>query len=299
MAYTATVQGLGGAADQRSARTSMAAVLAGLAVCLVLVTAGTVWRLTGGKWAIIETPSMGVAAPVGTLILTRPALPADLSVGDIVTYRPRNMPDNLITHRVVAILDDGSVQVRGDINGAVDPFPVTQDDLVGEVVAHYRGLGWLVRGLPTLLLGIVVLVIGSALYVPTRWRSSVRILGSTMLVAVTSLIVRPFVHPVLVTVAATGDGLHATIVSGGLLPTRVTGLPGHHVDLHLGEVGSVPVAANAAGGPLMVNGAPHLTGWWLVAMIVVCLIPLLWTTIVGLTAELPTDTYPTDEGRLP
>jgi signal peptidase I len=273
---------------RRSARALTAALVSGVVVCLLLVGAGATWRLTGGRWAVIETPSMGVAAPVGTLILTRPALLDDLRVGDIITYRPRTKPDSLITHRVVAVLTDGSLQVRGDINGAIDPFPVTQDDLVGQVVAHQRGLGWLIRGLPTLLLGIVVLVMGTALYVPVRRRSSVRVLGACLLVAVTSLIIRPFVHPVLVTVAATADGAEATIVSAGLLPTRVTGLPGHHVDLHLGEVGTVAVAADQPGGALMVNGSPHLYGWWLVAMIAVCLTPLLWTSIVGLTPDPPT-----------
>lgn len=271
---------------------STVAALSGLLVCLLLLTAGVAWRLDGGRWAIIETPSMGVAAPVGTLILTRPTLLEELRVGDIVTYRPRNLPDSLITHRVVAVLADGALQVRGDINGAIDPFPVTQDDLVGQVVAHYRGLGWLVRALPTLLLGLVVLLIGSALYVPQRWRSSVRILGTSLLVAVTSLIVRPFVHPVLVSVAATPDGALATVVSGGLLPTRVTGLPGHHVDLHTGQLGTVLVAADRAGGPIMVNGAPNLHGWWLAAMVAVCLIPLLWTTIIGLSPDQPDTDQP-------
>ena len=268
------------------------AALVGLVVCLLLVAAGASWRVSGGRWAVIETPSMGVAAPVGTLILTRPALLGNLRVGDIVTYRPRNLPDSLITHRVVAVLRDGTLQVRGDINGAVDPFPVTQTDLVGQVVAHYRGLGWLVRGLPTLLLGIVVLVIGTALYVPVRWRSSTRILGSCLLVAATSLIVRPFVHPVLVAVTATPNGSVATVVSGGLLPTRITGLSGHHVDLTLGQVGAVPVTADRPGGPVMVNGSPHLHGWWLAAMIAVCLIPLLWTSLIGLTPDQPDTDQP-------
>lgn len=288
MAYTTS---LGRPRGTRLASVGTVAAVAGLLVCLLVVTAGAAWRLSGGRWAIIETPSMGIAAPVGTLILTRPALLEELSVGDIVTYRPRNLPDSMITHRIIDILADGSLQVRGDINGAADPFPLTQDDLVGEVVAHYRGLGWLVRALPTLLLGIVVLLIGSALYVPVRWRSSVRVLGVSVLVAVTSLIVRPFVRPVLVTVAATPAGAEATVVSGGLLPTRVTGLPGHHVDLHTGQVGSVLVAANEPGGPMMVNGSPHLDGWWLAGMIAVCLLPLLWTTTVGLSPDRP-DTAP-------
>ncbi|GAA1843711.1 S26 family signal peptidase [Microlunatus capsulatus] len=262
-----------------------AAVVAALLACLLLVVSGAAWRVSGGRWAVIETPSMGTAAPVGTLILTRPAPLALLEVGDVVTYRPPNLPGSLVTHRVVAVLADGNLQVQGDVNGAVDPFPVTQDSLVGEVVGHYRGLGWLVRALPTLLLGVVVLVVGSGWYVPLRWRSSVRVLGSCVLVAVTSLIIRPFVHPVLVAVVTTPDGPRATVASGGLLPTRITGTAGDYVDLHAGEVGSVLVASDRPGGALLVSGSPELHGWWLVGMVVVCLLPLLWTLAVGLSPD--------------
>jgi signal peptidase I len=257
------------------------AVTAALLLCLVLL--GVAWRSSGGRWAVIETPSMGSAAPVGTLILTKPVQLAQLAVGDIVTYRPPNLPGTMITHRVVAVLPDGSVQVRGDINGAVDPFPVTQQTLVGQVVAHYRGLGWLVRALPTLLLGIVVLLVGSGSYVPTQWRSSVRIVGACLLVAVTSLIVRPFVHPVLVAVTPTAEGQRATVVSGGLLPTRITGTEGNHVDLLAGQLGTVLVSSDQPGGALMISGSPDLHGWWLIGMAAVCLVPLLWTLSVGLT----------------
>jgi hypothetical protein len=44
----------------------------------------------------------------------------------------------------------------------------------------------------------------------------------------------------------------------------------------------VQVAARQAGGALMVNGSPHLTGWWLVASVGVSLLPMLWCVAVGL-----------------
>src|SRR3954468_9708220 len=274
-------------ADLRRGTSRTVAAASALLVSLLLVAAGAAWHLTGGRWAVIETPSMGTAAPVGTLILTKPVPLSQLKVGDIVTYRPPNLPDSLVTHRVVAVLADGNLQVRGDINGAVDPFPVTQESLVGQVVAHYRGLGWLVRALPTLLLGIVVLLVGTSWYVPLRWRSSVRVVGTCLLIGVTSLIMRPFVHPVLVAVTTTPGGPRATVVSGGLFPTRITGAAGDHVDLHAGQVGSVLVTSDRPGGALMISGSPDLHGWWLLGMIAVCLVPLLWTTLVGLAPVPP------------
>lgn len=254
-----------------------------LAVVVALSGAGS-WRMTGGRWAVVETASMGTAVPVGSLIVTRPVPLDRIRVGDVVTYAPPHLRA-LYTHRVVAIEDDGRLRVQGDANGAVDPFPVSQDMLVGQVVGHWRGLGWLLRALPTVLLGLVVLLGISHLYVSPRWRSSTRVVGTCLVLGVTSLLLRPFVHPVLVATAVDPDGtaLRATVASTGMLPTRVSGAPGQHVDLLSGQVGSVIVQPpTAAGGPVLINGTAHLTGWWLVGVGLVCLLPLLWVLVVGL-----------------
>ncbi len=252
------------------------------AVLLGLCGAGA-WRATGGRWAVIETPSMGQAVPVGSLVLTRPRPVAQITVGDIITYRPPHL-DSLYTHRVVAVNADGSLQVQGDLNGTPDPYPVTQHELIGQVIRHWRGLGWLLRGLPTMLLALVVLAAGTRCLVPARWRSSARVLGSCIVFAITSLLLRPFVHPVLVATTTDPDDhtLHATVVSTGLLPTRISGAPGQHVDLLSGQAGTVPVLAPTAGHPLMITGAVHLTGWWIILVAATCLLPLLWVLTVGL-----------------
>jgi len=271
--------------SRHGGRAGTAAAVSALLACLLLVAVGAGWRLTGGSWAVIETPSMGRAAPVGTLILTRPAALEHIQVGDVLTYRPRNARQSLYTHRVVAKPTSRTAQVQGDINGTPDPFPVGQEDLVGKVVARWIGVGWLVRALPTVLLAVVVLLVATGRYVPPRWRSSVRILGTCLTFAATSLLLRPFVHPILIAVTDDGSGPLASVVSGGLLPIRVTGADGNHVDLSAGETGVVRVAAQQAGGALMVNGSPNLHGWWLVATIAVSLLPMLWCALVGIATE--------------
>jgi len=248
------------------------------------------WQVTGGRWAVVETPSMGTAVPVGSLILTRPRALDQLDVGDIVTYRPPHLR-SWYTHRIVAVSTDGTLKVQGDANGTPDPYPVTQDELVGQVVGHWAGLGWAVRALPTVLLGVVVLLGATHLYVKPRWRSSVRVVGICLVFGIASLLLRPFVHPVLVATTIDTDGttMRATVASTGMLPTRITGAPGQHVDLHSGEIGSVPLgSATTPGGPATVNGTAHLTGWWLVGVSGVSLLPMLWVLTVGLSSATRT-----------
>jgi len=67
---------------------------------------------------MVTTPSMGPAAPVGTLILTRPVRIGDTRVGDIIAFHPPTEPRETFTHRVVTVDPDGGLRTRGDINGA-------------------------------------------------------------------------------------------------------------------------------------------------------------------------------------
>lgn len=122
---------------------SVAALLAVATITAfaLLLVGGVSWRLTGGNWAVIATPSMGRAAPVGTFILIRQQPISAVHVGDIVTYRPRNNATEMISHRVVHRLPDNSLVVRGDINGSPDPFPVRDVDLVGTVAHRWFGVG--------------------------------------------------------------------------------------------------------------------------------------------------------------
>lgn len=182
------------------------------------------WHVSGGRWQIISTPSMGTAAPVGSVVLTRPVV--DPAVGDILTFRPPAPErDRLVTHRVVAV-EPGpggtGVKTRGDINGAVDPWVLHTPDLTGRVVAVLPGVGWLVRALPALIAGIVLLWWATRRWLPWFWAVPTRVLGLSILLAAVSLWLRPFVGTTTLGTSADGGGAHIALVSTGLLPTRVT-----------------------------------------------------------------------------
>ncbi len=200
---------------------------------------------------------MGRAIPVGSLMLTRPVAITSPRVGDVITYRTRTCLVELYTHRVVTLYPDGTVQVRGDINGAADPYPVQSSDLIGIVVRHWRLLGWLIQAAPIVAAVVVALLLASGRWIPLRWRSSVRVIG--VCVAVTSLILQPFVHPILMGVGADGQQSWGSVVSGGLLPTRVTGADQQFVDLVTGADRRRRRPGDRSGGPVMINGRPHLT----------------------------------------
>ncbi|MCB4209087.1 S26 family signal peptidase, partial [Arthrobacter sp. UM1] len=95
-------EGREGRSPRGVSRGSLALMIAGFA----LVAAVLVGALAGLRAFIMETPSMGTAAPVGSLVLTAPAQTGDLSVGDIVTFKQDGAKETH-THRVIAAGKDG------------------------------------------------------------------------------------------------------------------------------------------------------------------------------------------------
>lgn len=268
------------------------------ALLALLITAAAVFAATGGHWFVVRTPSMGTAAPVGTLVLTRPTTVADLHVGDVVAFHPTDAQQLTYTHRIVAITG-GAVQTRGDINGSTDPWKTTDRFLVGKAVTILPGVGYLGRALPLLLVG-GLLVIGL-----TRWwlrpdrRGPVRMVGFTALYLVASVLIRPFVGLVQLATTNGPDGASVTAVSTGLLPIRIAPLAGHGtaapVHLGYGEVGTIRISGTPDGGRYAL--AAHLdlpwAGWLLLAA--VWLLPVLWVFVVGFRRHL----FPAFEVGLP
>lgn len=87
----------------------------------------------------VEGVSMLPALRAGDLALAVPAGIGSLHLGDIVVYRsPTGI---LIIHRVVA-RGDGYLIVKGDNNPLPDPWGVTQQMIVGRVIAVVDYLGY-------------------------------------------------------------------------------------------------------------------------------------------------------------
>ena len=271
---------------RRRIRPSTLAMWAWMALAAGVVIAALAFYAGGGRWFIIETPSMGQAAPVGTFVLTQPASVGDLAVGDIVSFHPPTEPAGVYTHRVASIVD-GEVSTKGDINGVNDPWTLADGDLIGRATAVLPAVGWLIRCLPYLFLG------GLAVWIATRFartatrRASYLILGWSVVASVTAFIVRPFVGVMVLSSKATFHGATANLVSTGVLPIRVQAVGGSHLDLTAGEVGRITVPTLAETGTYQLSTTLNLDLWGWVAMALVCAVPLLWCLIVGLPPDGP------------
>jgi signal peptidase I len=271
-------------ASQRSTRTATIAIWGGSLLMIAVVAAIMLFQLSGHRYFIVQTPSMGRTAPVGTLVLDTPTAVAKLAVGDIISFHPPTSPKQVYTHRIVAIGADGGITTRGDINGVDDPWVVTQADLIGEVTTILPHVGWIIRAIPLLLVGSVFVWFATRLLrSPTR-RAAFRISGLSFVVAATVAILHPFVKVILLTAVADHKGAHATIVSTGMLPVRVKAVDGSSVDLVSGEVGHITARA-AAQANYQIGTTLNLPVWGWIIFFAVCSLPLLWTLVMGLPSH--------------
>ncbi|MTD15733.1 signal peptidase I [Nakamurella sp. YIM 132087] len=267
-------------------RMRMPYLLLGVGV-LVLALAGLGWRLAGGNWLIVSTPSMGEAAPVGSLLITRPVDAAEISVGDIVTYHSPIKAGTTYTHRVVSIDASGGLHTKGDVNPAEDPWTLHTADLVGLVVGNVWGVGWFVRALPVLLVGGIVLRFATARWAGPRTRSPIRVMGSSLLFAVAAYLYEPFVRVVGIENYQDADGMHLSVVSTGLIPVRVSADTGGHVDLIDGRVGTVVTDPAEGIDTVHLTATVHLSwGWWAL-LVLLWLTPLWWALLVGDGTDRP------------
>jgi len=259
-------------------------------LALGLLVALAVLHLAGARTFVVRTASMGTAAPVGTLVVTSPVTVDELRVGDVVTFTPPGRAGTTFTHRVAALDADGVV-TRGDASEADDPWRLVDADLVGRADVLLPGVGWLARALPWLVVGGVVLW-AVTLLVPSRThRSALRVVGAAGVVAAVAAALRPFTAATVLATTTGGDGRGgvATVVSTGLLPSRLATEHGSSVVLASGEVGALDLPALTtdapAGGGVLISIAPHLdpAGWIVFAL--VCLLPLVWCLTVGLAPQ--------------
>jgi hypothetical protein len=152
-------------------------VLASLAYCVV-------FRLGGGHWERVETPSMGTTAPVGTLLWVEHAEADDLHVGDVVSFhKPGGIDGTVYSHRITELHEDGTFSTAGDLSGP-DAWTVQPTDVVGRVVHIWKGVGWLVQAVPVLLIGALVTG-GLVLLVRRTGKVPVAIVGASLTLSAT------------------------------------------------------------------------------------------------------------------
>lgn len=118
-----------------------AVLFAGTALALALALYPAV---TGGSSLAVLSGSMSPGLPVGTMVFIRPVEPADIEVGDVMTFQPRPDAPELVTHRVIGIDDSGPAPVfttQGDANRTPDIDAVPASAVRGELWLGVPHLG--------------------------------------------------------------------------------------------------------------------------------------------------------------
>jgi signal peptidase I len=268
-------------------RSTLSAGLAAALVILVAVVAvaAAVFFGGGGRWFVVSTASMGEAAPVGTLVLTQAVAADELSVGEIITFRPPTAPGQVYTHRIEAITASGTLSTRGDANGATDPWELGGSDVIGRAVAVLPAVGHAIRALPLLAIGLAALWALTARFVRPDDRSAARVLGASVVVSLTVFLLKPLVGVAILATAVENGSATATVVSTGVLPIRATVSGGTSVDLSSGMVGTLTAPVIGTADRYDVSTALNLppAGWLVLGL--VCALPLLWCLVVGLPAR--------------
>jgi signal peptidase I len=138
---------LGGRAawSLRLARIGTVSVLAGIG--LGLFGAMVVPSLLGGRALTVLSGSMEPAVGVGDIVINSSVSPADVRVGDIVTFPDPEQSSRLITHRVRQVrIADGVAHfvTKGDNTNAIERWDLPARGSIGRVEYRIPLLGFLV-----------------------------------------------------------------------------------------------------------------------------------------------------------
>jgi signal peptidase len=144
------------------------AVIVGLALVAVIVP-----HFAGATPLTVLTGSMKPKLPPGTLLVVRPVDPADIRIGDVITYEPNpNDATTVISHRVVGVAsttDGGRMfTVKGDANDVADP-PVMAKQVVARLWYSVPLMGWVNAWLTGTHRAWAIPVAAAALFCYAAW----------------------------------------------------------------------------------------------------------------------------------
>jgi signal peptidase I len=99
----------------------------------------------GWRFDVVPTKSMAPAFNPGGMVVTRPAEPKDIKVGDTILFRqPHIEKEARICHRVIDIKKIDSqlfLQTKGDANEYPDPDLISSQELIGKTIFYVPRVG--------------------------------------------------------------------------------------------------------------------------------------------------------------
>jgi signal peptidase len=135
-------------------------VLALLTLALLVPVTALVLYETGNlpyKVYVVHTGSMTPTIPPKSAVVIHEH---EYHVGQVVSFVEHG---NVVTHRLVSINPNGTINTKGDANKTADPWHVPTSNIIGGVVAAPHLVGYLLtyvktpQGLASILLGALCL----------------------------------------------------------------------------------------------------------------------------------------------
>lgn len=129
------------------ARVRLSQVVGGLMLAVVLlggVALIVVPKAAGATPLTVLSGSMTGTYDVGDVVIVRPVDAEELAVGEVITFQAVSDDPTLTTHRITSISygSEGTLfTTQGDANGSVDPAPVREEQIRGEVWYHVPVVG--------------------------------------------------------------------------------------------------------------------------------------------------------------
>ena len=122
-------------------------------VSLLIVASFSVYLAPHFGWQVngLRSGSMAPQLNIGDMVVTRPAAPETVAIGDVIIFHSIDKKNILISHRVIGIQRNSplSFTTRGDANESPDPFTVPAGNLVGKLAFHIPLLGYAILFLQT------------------------------------------------------------------------------------------------------------------------------------------------------
>ena len=143
-------------------------LMVGLAAAVIVIPA-----LTNSTPMTVLTSSMEPGLPPGTLLIVQPVEPADVRVGDVITYQLRSGQPEVVTHRVIEISNTtgGELEfiMQGDNNAAPDADPIREVQVQGRLWYSVPWIGWVNTWVNGENRGWIIPIVAGALFAYAGW----------------------------------------------------------------------------------------------------------------------------------
>jgi signal peptidase I len=115
-----------------------------MSALVALVATAVMLPLVGLRPLVVRSGSMAPALETGDAIVVRSVHPADVAVGDIVTFDDPSGGSHSVTHRVRRVTPRGmsyAFVTQGDANNAAEHWDAAADGKIGRMTLRLPQLG--------------------------------------------------------------------------------------------------------------------------------------------------------------